>query len=94
MKKLEVRELLETHELLERINEVLRLIKEEGETIELTDRGETIARLVPTQKSSKPNKQVQDAYWEEMEQLAAKIGASWQNNMDAVEAVRDVRRDL
>jgi len=94
MKKLEVRELLETRKLMERINEILRLIEEEGETIELTDRGKTIAQWVPTQKSQKPVKQNQDAFWQEMDQLAARIGASWQGDMDAVEAVRDVRRDL
>ena len=29
-----------------------------------------------------------------MDQLAAEIGKHWQGDMDAVEAVRDVRRDL
>lgn len=94
MKKLEVRELLETRKLLERINEILRLIEEEGETIELTDHGKTIAQWVPTQKPQKPVKQDLDAFWEEMDQLAARIGAAWQGDMDAVEAVRDVRQDL
>lgn len=94
MKKLEVSELRETHKLLERINEILRLIEEEGETFELTDHGKTIAQVVPTQKSQKPAKQNLDAFWEEMDRLAARIGEKWKDEMDAVEAVRDVRRDL
>lgn len=94
MKKLEIRELLEARELMERINEILRLIEEEGETIELTDHGKTIAHVVPTQETQTPKGQDLRAYWQEMDELAAKIGASWNNDMDAVEAVRDVRRDL
>lgn len=94
MKKLEIRELLEARELMERINEILRLIEEEGETIELTDHGKTIAHVVPTQETQMPKGQDLRAYWQEMDELAAKIGASWNNDMDAVEAVRDVRRDL
>jgi antitoxin (DNA-binding transcriptional repressor) of toxin-antitoxin stability system len=93
MKKLELRDLLEAHELTERINEILRLIEEEGETIELTDHGKTIAHVVP-QETQSPQSQDQRGYWKEMDELAAKIGASWQDDMDAVEAVRDVRRDL
>ena len=54
MKQLEVRELREGHELAERINEILRLIEEEGETIEITDRGKVIAHVVPTPKPQKP----------------------------------------
>ncbi len=94
MKKLEVRELLQARELLKRIDEILRLIEEEGETIELTNQGKSIAKWVPTQDAQKPANQNQDAFWEEMDQLAARIGVSWQGDMDAVEAVRDVRRDL
>jgi len=94
MKKLAIRELLETRELMERINEILRLIEEEGETIEITDHGKTIAHMVPTQETQTPTGQNQRDYWKEMDELAAIIGASWQNDMDAVEAVRDVRRDL
>lgn len=47
-----------------------------------------------TQEPQKPAKQDLDAFWEEMDRLAARIGEKWKDEMDAVEAVRDVRRDL
>lgn len=94
MRKLDVSELRQERELLTRINELLRLIEEEGETIEITDKGKVVARVVPT---GTPPKSVDDklaASLKEIDELAAKIGARWKNNMDAVEAVHDVRRDL
>ena len=40
MKKLDVSELREGRELVTRINEILRMVEEDGETIEITDTGE------------------------------------------------------
>ena len=48
MRKLDASELRQERELLTRINEMLRLIEEEGETIEITDKGKVVAHLVPT----------------------------------------------
>ena len=42
---------LEAQELKEHIDELLRLIKEEGETIEVTDHDEVIAHVIPVQRS-------------------------------------------
>ena len=81
-------------ELTERINEILRIVEEEGETIEVTKRGKVIARLVPVREAQQPVKRDLQAFLAEMDRLAAKIGANWKGDMDAVEAVRDVRRDL
>jgi antitoxin (DNA-binding transcriptional repressor) of toxin-antitoxin stability system len=85
---------LEVDELTERINEILRMVEEEGETIEVMKRGEVIAHLVPVRKQPQPVKRDLKAFWAEMDRLAAEIGAHWKGDMDAVEAVRDVRRDL
>lgn len=41
---------LEIHKLTEHIDEILHMIKEEGETIEITDGNEVIAHLVPVDK--------------------------------------------
>ena len=84
---------LEVDELTKRINEILRIV-EEGETIELTKRGEVIARLVPARRPQQPVKRDLRNFWAEMDRLAVEIGAHWKGDMDAVEAVRDVRREL
>ncbi|HEY6541739.1 MAG TPA: hypothetical protein VIZ18_12410 [Ktedonobacteraceae bacterium] len=94
MKKLDVSELREGHELVARINELLRLIEEEGETIEITDKGIVVAHVVPTNTPQKPVDDKLAASLRGIDELAAKIGARWKSNLDAVEAVRDVRRDL
>jgi prevent-host-death family protein len=84
---------LEVDELTKRINEILRIV-EEGETIELTKGGEVIARLVPARRPQQPVKRDLRDFWAEMDRLAVEIGAHWKGDMDAVEAVRDVRREL
>ena len=94
MRKLDVSELGEGRELAARINELLRLIEEEGETIEITDKGKVVAHVVPTKVTQKPVDDKLAVSLRGIDELAAKIGASWKTNMDAVEAVRDVRRDL
>lgn len=97
MKKLELRELLETRELLERIDEVLRLIKEEGETIELTDHGETIAKWVPVSEPEEAQESIEEkdsAAWAKLRKIAEDLDPYWPKDVDAVEIVRDVRRDL
>jgi prevent-host-death family protein len=81
-------------ELKERTSEILRLVEEEGETVEVTKRGEVIAHLVPERKPQPSVEQVDDAVWTDLDRLAAEIGAHWPAEISAVDAVRDVRRDL
>ncbi len=92
--KLDVRELLATCELLERIDEILRLIKEKGETIELTDNGETIATLVPAGESQSSIEEKDSAAWAKLRKIAEDLAPYWPKDSDAVEIVHDVRRDL
>ena len=54
MKKLDVSELREGCELVARINELLRLIEEEGETIEITDKGKVVAHAAFTRSAAHP----------------------------------------
>ena len=84
---------LEAQELKEHIDELLRLIKEEGETIEVTDHGEVIARLVPTRKP-KQSREQDAAAWAKLRQLAEELPPYWPEDIDVVEIVRDARRDL
>ena len=84
---------LEVDELTKRINEILRIV-EEGETIELTKGGEVIARLVPARRPQQSIEQNADAVWTDLDRLAAEISAHWPADVGAVDAVRDVRREL
>jgi prevent-host-death family protein len=81
-------------ELKEHIDEILRMVEEEGETIDVTKRGKVIARVVPANEPEKTVKKDLKSFWEETDRLAAEIGSHWKGDMDAVEAVRDVRREL
>ncbi len=88
---------LGVQELTERINEILSLLQA-GETIELTNDGEVVGHLTPPyrleQKIRPYDKEASDKAWADLERLSAEISAHWTGNMDAVEAVRDARRDL
>ena len=58
---------------------------------------DTAQAMVTDLHAMKPERTAEESdtgYWTEMDQLAAEIGKHWQGDMDAVEAVRDVRRDL
>lgn len=81
-------------ELKEHIDEILRMVEEEGETIDVTKRGKVIARLVPTSKPKQTVEEKDAAAWEELKRIASELGPYWPENTDAVEIVRDVRRDL
>ena len=85
---------LDVRELKERISEILRLVEEEGETVEVIKRGEVIAHLVPVRKPQPYAEQVDDAVWTDLERLAAEISANWPSNISAVDALHDVRREL
>ena len=85
---------LGVRELKDRISEILRLVEEEGETVEVTRRGEVIAHLVPIRKPQQSAKSTDDAVWTDLERLAVEISANWPSNVSAVDTVRDVRREL
>ncbi len=81
-------------ELRERIDEILRLVEEEGETIEVTKNDEVIARVVPAQKQSQPVKKDLKTFWADVDRLASEIGKYLPDKVDAVEIVRDMRREF
>ena len=97
MKRFDVSELLETNEvdeLKKRINELLRVIKA-GETVELIDHGEIITRMRPESEEKQSRKQRDAAAWEDLKRIASELAPYWADeNVDAVEIVHDVRRDL
>ena len=82
------------HEFIERISEILDMVVENGETIEITDHGKVIAHLVPVHKPKQAGERDLKTFWTKIDQLAAKISAYLPEKVDAVEIVREGRREL
>jgi prevent-host-death family protein len=80
-------------ELKQHTSKILRRVREEGETIDVTYRGEVVARLIPA-KPRKPSAEELESLWKSMDELAAEIGAKWTGSPSAVDAVGEVRREL
>jgi prevent-host-death family protein len=80
-------------ELREDLSKLLQRVREEGEVIEVTIHGEPVARVIPMKRPS-PVAEELSKQWVELDQLAAEISAKWKGDSDAVEAVREQRREL
>lgn len=85
---------VEVDELKERIDEILRMVEEQGETFEITDHGNAIARIVPVDEAQSSTKRDLIPFWEEMERVATEIGSYLLGPVDVNEIIRDIRRDL
>lgn len=66
------------------------MVREEGAYIQITERGEVIALLLPV-RSSEPNETNYSA-WEDIDTLAAEIGARWPEVSSAIESISEGRR--
>ncbi|HZU66877.1 MAG TPA: hypothetical protein VFA09_06330 [Ktedonobacteraceae bacterium] len=84
----------QANEFIEHINEVLRMVKEQGETIAVTEQGKVIARVVPTNEQKSSFAERDAAAWEDLKRIASELGPYWPENTDVVEIVHDIRRDL
>jgi prevent-host-death family protein len=80
-------------ELKQQTSKILRRVREDGETIEITYHGETVARLVPINPPTPSTEEIA-AIWANLDQLTAEISAKWPEGVSAVDAIRDVRREL
>jgi len=80
-------------ELKENASEVLRRVRETGESYTITYRGRAVAHLVPAD-SERDERAEWEKIWAEMDETAAEISKKWPKGVSAVEAVRDQRRDL
>lgn len=81
-------------ELKQQTSKILRRVREEGEIIEITYHGETVARLVPVIPPPESSNEDVAAIWANLDQLTAEISAKWPEGVSAVDAIRDVRREL
>ena len=85
---------LDVIELIRHIDEVLRMVEKECETFEITNHGEVIAHLLPVRMPQSSIKSAKRDVWTNLDRLAAEISAHWPADISAIDAVRDVRRDL
>jgi antitoxin (DNA-binding transcriptional repressor) of toxin-antitoxin stability system len=79
--------------LKERTSDILRRMRDEGEAFEVTYRGRVIGRLVPMTTPATQQKSLEE-FWKDWDQLAEEITAHWPEGVSAVDAIREVRRDL
>jgi prevent-host-death family protein len=80
-------------ELKDSATELLRLVRDHGETVEVTYHGRAVARLVPVRQPDVPALTASE--WRaRADAVAARIGQHWPAGASAVEAVREQRRDL
>ncbi len=78
-------------DLEERLREILQQVQT-GESVEVVDDGRTLARVVPVPKAYSAHDV--DTFIETLDQMAAEISKHLPDQVDAVVAVREVRRDL
>lgn len=79
-------------ELKEHASEIVRRVREDGETIDITFRGEVVATIEPKRK---PSQEERDAFWERLRKLQQDIAAHMgPEPVDAAELVREQRRNL
>jgi prevent-host-death family protein len=74
-------------ELKQQASELVRMVRETGEEVQVTYRGEVVALLIPV----KPARNSEKA-WAKLDNLAAEIGARWPKGVSAAEAVTEARR--
>jgi prevent-host-death family protein len=72
-------------------SEILRRVRDDGETVEVQHRGEPIAHIVPIERHPQQDLEV---FWASWERLEREIGANWPDGVGAAEAIAEDRRDL
>ncbi|NPA91740.1 MAG: type II toxin-antitoxin system prevent-host-death family antitoxin [Chloroflexi bacterium] len=82
-------------ELKGHLSRILREVREEREEYLVTYRGRVVARISPVepQRRQMEEEKVQKIM-RDLDRLAAEIGKKWPEEVSAVEAVREGRRDL
>ncbi len=80
-------------ELKENTSRVLRLVRDEGEEVEVTHHGRVVARIVPARRPRLSEDEIASVCTD-LDRLAAEIGARWPAEVTATEAVSEGRREL
>ncbi len=80
-------------ELKGSLSDALREVQETGETIEVTNHGQPVARIIPV-RPRHTTEEERHAMIESLDVLAARISTHWPEGVSALDAVHDVRREL
>jgi antitoxin (DNA-binding transcriptional repressor) of toxin-antitoxin stability system len=80
-------------ELKDHATQILRKVREEGAEYHVTYHGKVIARIGPVISEELDSIERGDI-WAEWDALAEEISKHWPEGVSAVDAVRDVRREL
>jgi antitoxin (DNA-binding transcriptional repressor) of toxin-antitoxin stability system len=82
-------------ELKQSASAVLRRVRENAETIDVSYRGEVVARIVPVARAAdrvRASDSRTRTIWADIDSVAEEIRARWPKGVTAVRAVRDQRR--
>ena len=77
-------------ELRQHTSEILREVQA-GQVIDVTNRGATIARLIPVQHTALSNYEI-NGMLEDIDSLAAEISARWPKGLSVQDIMNDVRQ--
>lgn len=80
-------------QLKEQTSQILKQVREQGASYEVTYHGRVVARLVPVNQPDLAAEEMA-AIWTDLDQLAAEIGKAWPDDVTAADAVSEGRRDL
>ncbi|MBI3635377.1 MAG: type II toxin-antitoxin system prevent-host-death family antitoxin [Candidatus Rokubacteria bacterium] len=80
-------------ELKTRASQLVRGVRERGLEVEVTYRGQVVARLVPV-GGQRPDRRRGARAWSTLDRVASEIGARWPKGRSAADEVRKGRRSL
>ena len=72
---------------------IVKRVREDKETVEVTYRGNVVAQIVPVESDEERQARF-DRVWQQMDALAERISTKWTGDGSAVDAVKESRRDL
>ena len=78
-------------DLKQRTSELLRRVREGGETIEISYRGDVVARIVPVARPAASAARLRKI-WNDIDRVGEEIGKKWPRGVGAVRALRESRR--
>jgi prevent-host-death family protein len=73
-------------------SEVVRDVEINRTRYVITNRGEPVAVITPYTPSEKVESRTEQGYWEEFQDLSAKIGKAWKEPLSTAELVSELRR--
>jgi prevent-host-death family protein len=84
-----MRKSIGVRELRTSASRILRRVRDKRESVDVTVRGEVVARIVPVVSADQSAKPA-SAIWSDIDRLAAEIGRHWRpRSKSAVETVRE-----